>query len=206
MRRAARYAGAPLRVRAHVALRWWSCPFPKILARIPLGASILDYGCGHGLLALEAAIERDAKVLGVDIDERKIDAARRAAVEGTEFRVIAPGHVPEGRWDAICAVDVLYLLPRDDQRALIAQLASRLADGGVLIVKEMDVFPKFKAAWMRAQERLMVRVLGATRGATLTFTDPREVAAAMAEAGLDVEGQRVDRGYPHPHHLLVGRA
>lgn len=195
-----------MRVRTHVGLRWLSCPFDAILREIPMAATMLDYGCGHGLLALEAATRRGATVLGVDIDRAKIAIAQRVALANTSFAVIASNEPPSGTWDVICVTDVLYLMPRDDQRELVTELARRLDAHGVLVVKEMDVEPRWKAAWMRLQERVMVRVLGATKGDALAFTDPVELAAAMRGAGLDVETRRLDRWSPYPHVMLIGRA
>lgn len=205
-RRTARFSGESSRVRAHVALRWWSCPFAAVLAEIPVGASVLDYGCGHGVLALEAAARRGATVLGVDIDGGKIAVASRAATPATRFATIEPGQVPEGSWQAICVTDVLYLMEPVAQRAIVDQLAGRLLPGGTLIVKEMARRPAVKAAWMRVQERVMVRLLGATKGSALAFTDTTALTSWLRSCGLDVRSRSLHRHYPHPHHMLVGRA
>lgn len=203
-RRTASYAAEPLRVRAHVALRWWSCPFEAVLAEIPEGATVLDYGCGHGLLALEAVTRRQAEVVGVDIDPDKVETARRATTgAAARFDVIQPGEIPPGPWEAICVVDVLYLLSPAARLVLLARLAERLTPGGVLIVKEMDSRPAVKAAWMRLQERVMVRLLGITMGESLSFTDAGELVDGLRSCGLTVRARPLHRRYPHPHHLVV---
>jgi hypothetical protein len=56
------------------------------------------------------------------------------------------------------------------------------------------------------QETLSVRVLRITEGRDLAFLSPDELGNAMREAGLQVTSRRVDRGRPHPHHLVVGSA
>ncbi len=78
------------------------------------------------------------------------------------FRVAESGAVPAGPWDAIVIVDVLYLQPADAQRALLAEAATRLAAGGLLLVKEMSPAPEWKATWNRWQETVAVSVLGIT--------------------------------------------
>jgi hypothetical protein len=54
------------------------------------------------------------------------------------------------------------------------------------------------------QETLAVRVLRITAGEELTFLDPTVLAAWMSDDGLVVRHQPLDKGYPHPHHLVVG--
>lgn len=199
------FAPCPLSTRAHVALRRLSCPFDAVLDELPTKGEILDYGCGHGLLTTMLARSRDVEVLGVDIDPKKIEVARAAAPPRARFDLVEPLGVPDGSWDAIAVVDVLYLLPEVEQKRVIAALAARLRPGAALVVKEMDTRPRYKAAWMRLQEQIVVRLLRVTKGSTLAFTDPAALEDAMRMAGLSVARRRVDRHFPHPHVLIVGR-
>ncbi len=43
---------------------------------LPAGATVLDYGCGSGILAIAAAKLGASRVVGVDIDPQALDAAR----------------------------------------------------------------------------------------------------------------------------------
>jgi 2-polyprenyl-3-methyl-5-hydroxy-6-metoxy-1,4-benzoquinol methylase len=203
------YKDSTLVTRAHVRVRWATCPFEAVAAEVPASGRILEVGCGHGLLSLLLAVTSAARdVHGIDVDEDKLDAARAAAVRAdvtASFEAVHGGELPDGPWDGIAIVDVLYLLDADAQRALLASCAERLAPGGSLIVKEMAPVPKWKAAWNHAQEVAAVKLLGITEGSELTFLPPAELAAAMAGAGLDVRERPLHRHYPHPHHLLVGR-
>ena len=205
------YRAAPLAVRAHVWGRWATCPFERVAARVPTSGRVLEVGCGYGLFSCHLALTSPTRsVLGVDVDLRKIVhaqlAAQRARGRGAraEFHLSPPGEVPDGPWDAIVIVDVLYLLDPDAQEGLLHTCAHQLALGGVLVVKEMARSPRWKATWNAAQETLAVRVLRITAGEGLTFLDPTVVAGWMDEDGLAVHHEPIDRGYPHPHHLVVG--
>lgn len=205
------YAKAPLPVRAHVWGRWASCPFPRVAARVPDRGRILEVGCGYGLFSCHLAMTGlQREVCGVDVDVRKIVHAKfageRAAEHGAraEFHLTPPGEVPEGPWDAVVIVDVLYLLDPDAQAGLLRSCAEQLGLGGVLVVKEMGASPRWKAQWNRAQETLSVKVLNITAGEELTFLDPSVIGAWMTGEGLVVSHQPLDKGYPHPHHLIVG--
>lgn len=201
------YRGAPAVARAHVAVRWVTCPFPAVAAQLPASGRILEVGCGHGLLALYAVLAEPARsVTGIDVDRDKLTVARAAAAGlPVTFEAVTGPELPEGPWDGIAIVDVLYLLSADDQRTLLRSCAEALAPGGVLAVKEMALVPRWKARWNVLQETAAVKLLGITEGEELTFLAPAEMAAAMAAGGLAVRDRPVHRGYPHPHHLLVGR-
>lgn len=207
------YADQPLRTRAHAWVRWHTCPFPEVAAAVPRQGRVLEVGCGHGLFSAYLALaSAERRVRGVDVDAAKVTAARTAAVrarrQGADvaFEVGASGELPPGPWDAVTVVDVLYLLDPAAQRRLLADCAAALAPGGVLVVKEMADRPRWKARWNVVQETLSVRLLGLTAGRALAFLPPQELVGVLREAGLDVRSRRLDRGRPHPHLLLVGRA
>jgi 2-polyprenyl-3-methyl-5-hydroxy-6-metoxy-1,4-benzoquinol methylase len=147
----------------------------------------------------------------VDIDADKIAVAAASAPAAggrLDFAVSDSGSVPDGPWDAVVLVDVLYLLDEPAQKALLKSCAAGLAPGGLLVVKDMSTRPRWKARWNAVQEALSVRVLKITAGSPeFAFTDPDLRARWLVEAGLrDVRSRRLDRGRVHPHHLLVGRA
>jgi 2-polyprenyl-3-methyl-5-hydroxy-6-metoxy-1,4-benzoquinol methylase len=206
------YREAPLGDRLHVLVRWLTCPFPPVVEVLPSTGRVLEVGCGHGLFSGYLAQRSPGlQVHGVDIDADKIAVA--AAAEPLtggrlDFAVGESGSVPEGPWDAVVLVDVLYLLDEAAQRSLLESCASVLAPGGVLVVKDMATRPRWKARWNAVQEALSVRILKITEGSPeFVFTDPDERARWLVAAGLeDVRACRLDRGRVHPHHLLVGRA
>jgi len=205
------YSAAPLAVRAHVWGRWATCPFRRVADHVPETGRILEVGCGYGLFVNHLALgSRGRQVAGIDVDVRKIvhgqRAARQAAVHGgrAELRLEPPGDIPDGPWDALVIVDVLYLLDPDAQRGLLLSCAEQLALGGVLVVKEMATEPRWKARWNKVQETMAVKVAKITAGDQLTFLEPSVLGRWMEEAGLVVAHEPLHRRYPHPHHLIVG--
>jgi 2-polyprenyl-3-methyl-5-hydroxy-6-metoxy-1,4-benzoquinol methylase len=202
------FEDAPLAARAHVRIRWATCPMAAVAALVPRQGRILEVGCGHGLFSAYLALDSaERQVYGVDIDASKIAVARQAARRaGDAFTadVAESGKLPTGPWDAIVIVDVLYLLDADAQRAMLARCRSVLAPGGILVVKEMGTSPRWKARWNLLQETLSVRVLRITEGASLTFVSPQIMADWLRAAGLAVESRRLDRRRLHPHHVLIG--
>ncbi|MBD7919121.1 class I SAM-dependent methyltransferase [Cellulomonas sp. Sa3CUA2] len=202
------YRDAPWQERAHVHVRWWSAPFRRLVRLLPDDGRVLEIGCGHGLFSAYAALDRPGRhVVGVDIDAGKITAAAGAAarVPNLELAVAPDGAVPPGPWATVVVVDVLYLLPADAQRRLLAAAAAQVSAGGRLVVKEMGASPAWKVRWNRWQETLSVRVLRLTEGSTtFTFVPPDVMAGWLRDAGLTVTATRLDAWRVHPHHVLVG--
>lgn len=195
-------------------LRWHACPFPEVASEVPPTGRIVDVGCGHGLLALHlAAGSSSREVIGLDIDDAKLAAARAAAavhpaLDNVTFSSADRLGDLDGPAAAITVVDMLYLLDRVHQEALVQSLAQRLAPGGRLVIKEMAPTPRWKHRWMRAEEIVATRVarITASNDGVLCFTAPAEMRRWMTEAGLEVDERAVDGGRPYPHHLVVGRA
>jgi 2-polyprenyl-3-methyl-5-hydroxy-6-metoxy-1,4-benzoquinol methylase len=204
------YRTAPRRARLHVRARWRSCPFDAVADAVPTAGRILDLGCGHGLFTLHLALGATGRrLVGVDIDAAKLavaEAAGSACAPAVAFRLGTAAEVPAGPWEAVTVLDVLYLLDAAAQHRIVTDAAAQLVPGGVLVVKEMSRTPHWKFLWNRVQELLAVRVLRITAGHAMTFAPDDALPAWMAEAGLDVvTDRRVDKGYLHPHRLVVGR-
>lgn len=206
----AAYGSAPRGVRFHVGVRARSCPFAELEARVPRSGRVLDVGCGHGLGSLVLGLgSAGRQVLGVDVDAEKIPfaaaAATAAGAANVRFEAVPATWRPDGAFDAVVLVDVLYLLGTAPARALLADLATALAPGGSLLVKEIDLRPRWKYQLARLQEIVATRVTRITEGVDVDFLAPRDIAAVLAAAGLDVEHVPLHRGRPHPHHLVLGR-
>ena len=200
----------PVPERAHLAARLSSAPWSRVAGALALeGSALLDVGCGPGLLAhLLDGLGYAGTYLGVDPDERKVERARAWVGESPRrtFRTGGIECVAERAFDQAVIVDVLYLVPRPERAALVAEAASRLRPGGRLVVLTSGGGPRWKRFLDRMQERLAVAVVGMTRGAVVEPCDGAEVARLLLGAGLaDVRIEAVGAGYLHGFELVTGR-
>jgi len=187
----ARYGDAPIGARLFVHGRAFLSDLAVVERYVPKKGFIVDLGCGHGLFACvmrEASPTR--RVLGIDLDERKIEVARKA-IRDTQWLRFEVGNIVTDtppKCDGVTIVDVLYLLPFDQQEQVLKNAASALGEGGPLVVKSQEKRLDPRYALTYAQEIVTVS-LGFTRGGRDRFFFPsREEALAMFErAGFVVD-------------------
>ena len=200
----------PLLERAFVRARLFSAPLETVAARVT-GQRVLDVGCGHGVLtALVAHAEPSRKVVGIDLDERKIDWALRSVgrLPNVELRALPLEALDAAPFDTICIADVLYLLPVASWPRFFSECRSRLVPGGRLLLKETEDDGSWRVPKALLQEQVMVRLLGRTHSSGAVGISARE---AMVEA-LKTAGFRVDeavslsRWSTTPHVLFVAHS
>ena len=119
-----------------------------ILARHPAiaaGGSLLDLGCGTGLVGLAVSDLVDGPITGIDISARMLDQARvkgvyARLVEADIMGALAPdGPLGHETWPLIVAADVLcYFGALDD---VLTQAASRLTRGGWFLFSLETLLP-----------------------------------------------------------------
>lgn len=187
----ARYRNAPFGARLFVHARAFLSDLAVVERYVPNKGFVVDLGCGHGLFACvlrESSLSR--RVLGIDLDPRKIDVAR-SAIRDTQWLRFEVGDIVKAlppKCDAITIVDVLYLLPFEVQEEVVRNAGTALGEGAPLIVKAQERRRDPRYALTYAQEMVTVS-LGFTRGGRERFFFPsREESLAMFErAGFLVD-------------------
>jgi 2-polyprenyl-3-methyl-5-hydroxy-6-metoxy-1,4-benzoquinol methylase len=184
--------------------RPWLCPLHVLLGVVPAGTSILDIGCGSGvflnLLADQARISRG---VGVDSSSRAIAAARvahdhiaRTSV-AFELRRVEEG-LPQGRYGVVSMIDVLHHIPQPAQRDALMAAASRVADGGVLLFKDVGLHPRWRAWASRLHDLAVARQW-------IHIVAPALVEAWMLAAGFELIHRQTINILWYGHELLVFR-
>lgn len=209
MRSLALYADQPLGVRIHTFLRAWSAPLDVVVRALPSQGTLLDVGCGHGLVSNEAALRSPGlQVLGIDIADAKIEAARKSV--GTrpniEFRSAPLEGIAEAGFDAVSVIDVLYLVPKRAWTSFLDRCFEKLRPGGTIVLKEIGTRPRWKFERLRVQEYISTRVLRITKGESMHFESGEELKRRLENAGFEaVAVEKLDRGFASPHLMLTGR-
>ena len=103
------------------------------LLEVARPGSILDVGCGEGVLTEEWARAIDGRVVGIDLDDPKLRTEwDRRALPNLEFRAGFGDALPypDDEFDAVTAMEVLEHVP--DPEAVLSEMA-RVASGWLLV-------------------------------------------------------------------------
>ncbi len=201
----ASYRGAPPVTRAFVVARFLVAPVGPLDAELR-GRSGRVLSLGSGLCMLERYLAEqnpNLEFVGIDLDEDKVDLiARNPAPQ-------PPGHpstlgdataIDEPAvYDTVLICDALHHFPAEMHARVAQSVAAALVPGGRVIVKDLDVAPRWKYHWNRLHDRLVA-------GPEPIYCRPIDEMAQMFEsAGLVVEEQRrLDHAAaPYAHYLIT---
>lgn len=107
----------------HLCLKWLD-------QNVKESDTVLDYGCGTGILAIAAKLLGARSALGTDIDEQAVEASRiNAEQNGVEAEFVLPDAMPEGRFSIVVANILANPL-----QLLAPALVSRVQAGGSLVL------------------------------------------------------------------------
>lgn len=129
----------------HLCLEW-------LAQCLPAGATVLDYGCGSGILAIAAVMLGAARVDAVDIDEQAVQSTRdNARNNQVQVHACLPDDFGPGQYDVVVA-NILS----NPLMVLAPMLAGRVAPGGSLVLsgileRQAEQVAKAYAPWLNME-------------------------------------------------------
>lgn len=185
--------------------------FERILTQVlqlsPQGKSLLDVGCGGGILAEDFA-RLGCRVTGVDPSAPSLDAARQhAEPEGLQitYRQSGGEALPfgEASFDIVCCCDVLEHV--GDVDAVVAEISRVLRPGGVFFYDTINRTFRSKLIAIKVlQEWAWSSFMPPGLHDWKMFIKPEELAAILERKGL--RPQQVVGMVPERHPLGLIKA
>lgn len=165
-------------------------PFIAV-AGVSAGMSVLDVGCGTGVLTAALAQQIGPEhVVGADPSEAFV-ATCRSRAPGAEI-VIAEAEslpFPDARFDAVLAQLVVNFM--DDARTAVGEMRRVARPGGAVVGCVWDYasgMTMLRSFWDAAIDLGLPRAREQDQGRTMPFCSPTELADLWLETGLgDVE-------------------
>ena len=135
------------------------------------GDTVLDFGCGSGILAIAALLLGAKRALGTDIDPQALEASRdnatRNGIDPALFPVYLPTDLPAGQADVVVA-NILAgpLVSLAGQLTSLVKPGGRLALSGILAEQAEEVRAAYADAFElepTAEREGWVRISGRRR-------------------------------------------
>ncbi|MEO6097697.1 MAG: class I SAM-dependent methyltransferase [Fibrobacteria bacterium] len=206
-----RYPHASAFQRWHMRGRLKLCPYEKLDRHLTGADTLLDVGCGFGHFAWHlAAVKPEMRYHGTDIDARKIALAQACLTVGgaapPQFHLGDASTLPDlpEAFGNIVFLDVLYLLPWEAQKGLMAWALRRLAPGpeSVMVIKTMEQARGFSGFRAVAEEWIMVVLMRRTMSSgALNGARPASDYLEFAR-GLGFQGEVEDLGTFNPSTVM----
>jgi len=162
----------------------WLCRYASLAGR-----SVLDVGCGGGILA-DAMARKGAQVTGIDLAEKSLRVARLHALEvqtpHIQYREISAEALAQeapATFDVVTCMELLEHVPAPS--SIVGACAQLVKPGGWVFFSTIHRNPKaFMLAIVGAEYLLRMLPRGTHQYAK--FIRPSELAAACRAAGLQV--------------------
>lgn len=209
-----------------LAARWWDpdgdfkplhdinpARMGYIAERTDLHAGpVLDVGCGGGILT-EALAREGATVTGIDMAEKALSVARLHAMEtaerdgyasptylATTAEAMAAKHA--GEFHTVTCLEMLEHV--SDYPSTVAACAALAQPGGQLFFSTINRTPKAYALLILGAEYVL-NILPRGTHDYAKFIRPSELAAAIRQAGLEVEDISGLTYNPFTRSCTIGR-
>lgn len=181
-------------------LKHFFIPFATIDAALPKKGTIVDIGCGEGAVTLFLARRLNRRLIGIDLDEKKLESGRLAAKSKKNVRFVKQNllklSLPQGISGCVIA-DVIHHLPRSFHTQLIRTIAKHLKKNGVLLIKEIVTDDVLRSKLSRLWDFVLYPK------DTIYYRSIKDYTTMLEKGGCEVTHQRTNFLTPASIHLFT---
>lgn len=107
----------------------------QFLAVLPIGARVLDLGCGSGAPILVELVEHGYQLTGVDFSHEQVARARERCPTANVLQAdLTEIKFEAGSFDGVIAFDSIWHVPRPEHARVFKRIREWLAPGGVALL------------------------------------------------------------------------
>jgi 2-polyprenyl-3-methyl-5-hydroxy-6-metoxy-1,4-benzoquinol methylase len=194
------YKNLPLKDKLQVYLRWPLCPFERIEEHIPKKGTIIDIGCGRGMLCnLASTNSEERNVIGLDFSNQRIIDAKKTILNRKNIQFINADILDKQLPDADCIImsDVLHHIAISEKPNVLKKIYTKLNSTGVFLLQDVARKPLLKFWFTYGADYFL------QKGQGLTYQKHEELEKLLINAGFKVEILQIHKGYPVADVLFV---
>lgn len=188
-----------LREKLYVLIRWFICPFNTMEDNIPKKGLIIDVGCGEGVFTIYLAINsKDRKVLGIDIDSRRILSARKAArgMKNVSFEIRNATSI-RSKINSIIISDSFHHFSKKDQINFLNICSKKLKSKGVLLIKEINNEDFIRSKLSRIWDFVLYPK------DKINYWSKTQLINKLQELGFNVKTKKAALYFPGSTHIYI---
>ena len=196
----------------YATIRMALCPLMDIERFLPEKGTIMDVGCGTGLLLQWLSLCKDSRnfrLVGIEIDQQRIDLGRKVCNKlgiGSKIDLRVENFTSikcERDLSAITFIDVLHHMDFDLQQLMLKLAFEKLAQGGIILIKEVDTKPVWKYVYCYIFDAL-THLTNITKGKVGYYRSRPEWAKILTKHGFSTRSVEVQHADLAPHIILIG--
>lgn len=183
----------------HVVFRWLMCPFERMEKYIPKKGTVIDVGCGEGVLTIYLALtSKDRKVVGIDIDGKRLSTAQDSSRDLKNIRFLKqPATQIKERCNGVIISDVFHHLSSSDQEVFLKICSQKIVKGGTLVIKEINKSDFIRSKLSRLWDYLLYPQ------DKILYWSKNDIVRKLTELGFTVKTKSEVLYFPGSTHLYI---
>lgn len=171
-------------------------PLKLIDQEMPKKGTIVDLGCGEGIIAKYLANNKNRKIIGVDLDKKRLVNSNQ---KNLSFKYADIRNFKFSNIDAVVISDVLHHMDFDDQKKVLKNISVGLKKKGLLIIKEIDTQEFIRGKLSRFWDFVFYPK------DKIYFNNAKKLTKKLGSLGFQVTIKRPVRFFPGSTTLFICR-
>jgi len=182
------------KIKIYDLLRTGILPISLIDRSLPKEGTIIDLGCGQGIITTYIAQNKSRSVIGVDLDTSRLRQSNSKNLKFVNANIVNYDlKKPAG----IVISDVMHHLSYQDQDKLLTRVSKSLKKGGVFVVKEIDTHEFVRSRLSRFWDFVFYPK------DKISYTSSTSLPRQMEKLGFKVKFVRACRLFPGSTTLYI---
>lgn len=175
-------------------LREFILPLSEIGKNLPNDGTIIDFGCGQGIITAFLAQTKSRRVIGVDANAKRLQKSARKNLifingDITKFKI------PKLHGAVIS--DVLHHIDYKNQKNLLSRIYTSLEKNGILVIKEIDSGEQVRSRLSRFWDFVLYPK------DKISYNDSQNLKSYLEKLGFIVTIKRTNRLFPGSTTLFL---